>query len=110
MLSLGKLFPLVLALVVGGALVYLYSTGQLAGVTSGANTGAAGQVAGQGVQKAKDAGSTIYAQPWFWSAAVAAVSATAVRYLWKNMNGKIRGALIAVAAVAVTVFLTSVKR
>lgn len=107
---MGKLFPLVLALIVGGAVVYLYSTGQLAGVASGANTGAAGQVAGQGVQKAKDAGSAIYAQPWFWSAAVAAAAATAVRYLWKNMNGRVRGALIAVATVAATVFLMSVKR
>lgn len=110
MLTLGKLFPLVLAVVLGGVAVYLYSTGQLAGITSGANTGNAGALAGQGIQKAKDTGASIYAQPWFWSAVMAVAGATGLRYLWKNMNGKVRGFVIAAVAIAGTIFVTTVVK
>jgi len=107
---LGKAFPLVIALVVGGALVYLYSTGQLAGFTSGANTGNAGALAGQGVQKAKDESAAIYAQPWFWAAAVAVTGATLLRWLWNKMGGPVRGAFIVGCTIAATVFVTTVVK
>lgn len=97
-------------LLVGGVLVYLYMTGKLAGVTSGADTSGAGAAAGQGIQKAKDTGSAIYAQPWFWAAAFAAVGATLVRWLWKNMNGPVRGAVIVVTTIAAVIFVTTVVK
>lgn len=103
---LGPVF-LIVGLVVGG---YLVMSGKLTGITSGASTGNAGAVAGQGIQKAKDAGGALYAQPWFWSGAFAVAGATLLRWLWKNMSGPVRGAFIVVITLLVAYFVTSVVK
>jgi hypothetical protein len=104
---LGKLIP-ILAFGAGVVLVYMYMTGQLSSITSGANAGNAGAIANQAGQQAQQASTQLYAQPWFWAAALAVVGAFLLRWLWGNMNGPIRGAFIVVLTVLVVVFVTTV--
>ncbi len=104
-----KLFPIVLLLVVGGAAMYLYSTGILGDAAGSVPTGDPGAIAHQGVGATKHYGNVIYEQPWFWAMAVAVVGATFLRWLWKQMSGPLRGTFIAVIAIAAVVFVTSVK-
>ena len=102
-----KIMP-VLFLAGGSILVYLLMTGKLSNVTSGANTGNAGALAGQGVQQAKSTSAAIYAQPWFWAAAVAVVGATFLKVLWGRLGGFARMTVGIGVAVAFTVFVMSV--
>lgn len=103
-----KLLPVVF-LLLGGFGFYLYSTGQLSGVTDGANVGDAGHAAGQGLDKAQQAGEAFYAQPWFAAAVVAIGGTVLLRWLWSKMSGPIRGAFIVAITIAITIFVTTVK-
>lgn len=89
---------------VGGLLVWAFMSGKL----DGANTQDPGQLAQQGKQAAQDAGSAIYAQPWFWEAVVAGAAALGIKILWKRAHPTIRGTLIAAVTVAVTLLVVGV--
>jgi hypothetical protein len=105
---LKRIMPILL-LAVGGVLVYLYMTGKLSGLTSQVPaTGDPAAIANQGVQKAKDTGTAIYAQPWFWTAVMAAAGATFLRAFWNRLGGFGRMSIGVVIAVLATVFVLSV--
>lgn len=47
----------------------------------------------------------LYAQPWFWTAAVAVAGAGIGIKFWNSLNGFSKGVVLVLAAIAVTVFV-----
>lgn len=62
-----------------------------------------GQVAGGVKDAAQPWWHALVTQPWFWQAVVVLIATGVVLLVWRGMNGKARGAIIAIGAAVAAV-------
>lgn len=95
------------------AMVFLYFRQTGGAPTDGGALGGAGNAlkgAGEGAaSQVMPWWHELYAQPWFWTAAVAVAGAGLGIKFWRSLNGFSKGVVLVLAAVAVTVLVVRFK-
>jgi hypothetical protein len=92
----------VLLLAVGAFVIYLYVK-QTGGAPAGTNVNVdPNAITG----KAKGAWDEFYAQPWFWTLAVAATLATLGVMTWRRIGGWGRGFVLVCVTIAAVILVT----